>query len=387
MPAPLDVLVADDEPKICRLLEQLLQAKGCTVRLAQDGLEALSQFRRKSADVVITDLKMPKLTGVELLAELKRLDPLVTVVVITAYPSIEGAVEAMKIGASDFLTKPFDVVQVQAILYRCEQRVSLSRQLRSTGEGLVKLEELNRRLAEVNDLKDQFLSALSHEVNTPMCLMSQWIYLLADGLLGTLGSRQKDALGVVIKAYERLNRLLEQVMDLMHGHEILLRHQSVDAQALVQQAVADVTPKAQSRSVTITTHLPGSSISLTVDRNRCLAAFQYLLDNAVQFNADGGRVEIEMTETPQAVRVQIRDTGIGIPPEEQERVFAPFYQVDRRLNRSFDGVGIGLTLAKRYVELHNGAIQLSSDAGKGTTVVVTLPRPHAPTALPSSEPT
>lgn len=377
MGTALDVLVADDEPKICRLLEQLLQAKGCTVRLAPDGLEALEQFRRKPADVVFTDIKMPKLTGVELLGELKRLDPLVNVVVITAYPSIEGAVEAMKIGASDFLTKPFDVVQVQAILYRCEQRVNLSRQLRSTGEGLVKLEELNRRLSELNDLKSHFLAALSHEVNTPLCLISEWISLLADGTLGTLSKEQQRAVDVLTGAYERLRLLLEQVIDLTQGHAIILRQQSTTAQAILQRAIEAVTPKAVKRSIAMTCRLPAAAIPLEVDRDRCVAAFQFLIDNAVKFNHEGGRVDIELIETAQAVQARIRDTGIGIPPEEHEKVFAPFYQVDRRLNRAYDGAGVGLTLTKRYVELHGGSIQLSSEVGRGTTVVVTLPRSPA----------
>src|SRR3989338_10727799 len=98
MPSSLDVLVVDDEPKICQLLEQLLIARGCTVRMAHDGLEGLQLFRERPSDVVITDIRMPRLTGVELLRELKHLDPLLDVVVITAYPSVEGAVEAVKDG-------------------------------------------------------------------------------------------------------------------------------------------------------------------------------------------------------------------------------------------------------------------------------------------------
>ena len=168
MAEPLNVLVVDDEPKICQLLEQILAARGCRVRIAHDGLEALHAFQQEPADVVVTDIKMPKLSGVELLRELKHLNPLINVVVITAYPSIEGAVDAMREGACDFITKPFDIAQIQAILYRCQQRVSLSRQLRTAGEGALKLEELSRRLAELNDLKSQFLAALSHEINTPL---------------------------------------------------------------------------------------------------------------------------------------------------------------------------------------------------------------------------
>ena len=375
MPASLDVLVADDEPKIRQLLGQILTARNCTVRLAADGFDALSQFKEAPADVIITDIKMPRLTGIELLRELKRLDPLVNVVVITAFPSVEGAVEAMKHGACDFITKPFNIVQIQAILYRCQQRVTLSRQLRTAGEGMMKLEELNRRLAEINDLKSQFLAALSHEINTPLCLMSEWIYLLADGTLGPLSGEQERALDVLIGAYERLHRLLQQLIDLMHGHEIVLRRQAMTAQELVQQATVAMASKASIRSVALTVNVPDGPLPLEIDRGRCVAALEHLLDNAIKFNRDGGRVSVELTGSPQVVVIRITDTGIGIPPEEHEKVFAPFYQVDRRLNRAYEGAGIGLTLAKRYVELHGGALELASAVGAGTTITVTLPCP------------
>ena len=383
MPSPLDVLVADDEPKIGQLLKQILASRNCSVRLAADGLDALSQFKEAPADVVVTDIKMPRLSGLELLRELKRLDPLINVVVITAFPSVEGAVEAMKQGACDFITKPFDIVQIQAILYRCQQRVSLNRQLRTSGEGLVKLEELNRRLAELNDLKSQFLAALSHEINTPLCLMSEWIYLLADGTLGSLSSEQDRALDVLIGAYERLHRLLQQLIDLMHGHEVVLRRQAVTAQELIQQATAVLTPKASARGLSLTVKAPDGALSLEVDRSRCVAALEYLLDNAIKFNRDGGRVEVELSVAPETVTIRVTDTDIGIPSEEQEKIFAPFYQVDRRLSRVYEGAGIGLTLAQRYVELHGGALRLTSAVGSGTTVTITLPRPAVSAERPA----
>lgn len=383
MAKPLDVLVVDDEQKICGILAQILTARGCVVRQAYDGLDGLSQFQEQPADIVITDIKMPKLSGIELLRELKHRDPLLNIVVITAYPSVEGAVEAMKYGACDFLTKPFDIAQIQAILYRCQQRLSLSRQLRSTGEGLLKLEELNRRLAELNDLKSQFLAALSHEINTPLCLMSEWIYLLADGTLGKLSTEQQHAVDVLIGAYDRLHRLLQQLIDLIHGHEIVLQRKTVNLFELVQQAIDVEMPKAEAKAITVTHHVPDAPVLVDVDRGRCTAALAYLLDNAIKFNHEHGRVDIDVV-AGDPVEVRIQDSGIGIPEEELDKVFAAFYQVDRRLNRAYEGAGIGLTLAKRYMELHGGSLQLSSRVGAGTTVVVTLPRPAAATALPSS---
>ena len=378
MPAPLDVLIVDDEPKICQLLGQLLTPRDCTVRFAANGLEGLAEFQKQPADVVITDIQMPKMSGVELLDELKRLDPLINVVVITAFPSVEGAVEAMKHGACDFITKPFNIVQIQAILYRCQQRLTLSRQLRTAGEGRIKLEELNRRLAELNDLKSQFLAALSHEINTPLCLMSEWLYLLNDGTLGQLSGDQEHAVGVLITAYERLHRLLQQLIDLMHGHEIILRRQTVNVQELIREAVTAIHPKAAARTVTVEAKLPERPLPLEVDRGRFLAALEYLLDNAVKFNRPSGRVEVQVTGTPEAVQICIHDTGIGIPPEEFDKVFIPFYQVDRELSRAYEGAGIGLTLAKRYIELHDGSLALASELGSGTVVTATIP--HLSTA-------
>lgn len=389
MPQPLNVLVADDEPKIRQILEQILTARECHVRLAQDGLDALAKFQEQPADLVITDIRMPKLNGIELLRELKHLDPLLNVVVITAYPSMEGAVEAMKIGACDFISKPFDIAKIQAILYRCQQRVTLTRQLRHAGEGLLKLEELNRRLSEVNDMKSQFLAALSHEINTPLCLMSEWLYLLSDEALGQLSQEQSHALDVLINAYQRLHRILRQLIDLMLGHEIVLQRQVVNAQDLVQDAVTAVLPKAAQHEITVTAELPESTLPLEADRGRCTAALEFLLENGVKFNHDHGQVIVTLEGTAEKIRVTVRDTGIGIPPEELDKVFAPFYQVDRRLNRAHEGAGIGLTLAKRYIELHNGSLQLTSEVGKGTTAVVELPRkpltvsiPHLSSAAP-----
>ena len=273
----------------------------------------------------------------------------------------------MKQGACDFITKPFDVVQIQAILYRCQQRANLTRQLRTAGGGMLKLEELNRRLAELNDLKSQFLATLSHEINTPLCLMSEWIYLLSDGTLGTLSGDQQHAIDVLIGAYERLHRLLQQLIDLMQGNQVTLRRQKASIQAMIQEALATVAPKAAARSIAIATHLPETPIPLEVDRSRCIAALEYLLDNAVKFNHEHGQVDVEVVGTPTAVTVSVRDTGIGIPTEEQEKVFMPFYQVDRQLVRTYEGTGIGLTLARRYVEMHGGSLQLTSQVGTGTT--------------------
>lgn len=379
----LNVLVVDDEPKICQLLEQILTAKGCAVRLACDGLDALTKFQQLPADVVITDIKMPKMTGIELLRELKHCDPLLNVVVITAYPSVDGAVDAMKQGACDFITKPFDITQIQAILYRCQQRLSLTRQLRHAGEGMLKLEELNRRLGELSDLKSQFLATISHEINTPLCLMSEWIYLLSDHTLGELNTDQKQAVDVLIGAYERLHKLLQQLIDLMHGANVVLQRKTVNMQDVVEEALAVIVPKAETRSIAVSCQMPEQPLPVDIDRGRIAAAIIYLLDNAVKFNHDHGRVELILSATPESASIVVKDTGIGIPPEEIDRVTASFYQVDRRLNRAYEGAGIGLTLAKRYVELHDGVLKIESAVDKGTTVAIALPRPSVVAVLPA----
>ena len=386
MATPLNVLVVDDDPGICRVLEALLSSQGCSVRLAHDGLEALAIFKRQPAEVVITDLRMPKLNGYELIRELKRQDSLLNVVVITALPTVEGAVEAMRCGACDFITKPFDLPQIQTILSRCSQRLTVTRQVANAGEGASKLEELNRRLAELNDLKSQFLAALSHGLNTPMCLMSEWIYLLSDGTLGPLSGDQQHAVDALIQAYGRLQRLLQQLIDLMQGSEVLLRRQRTTIQELVRRAVEEATPKAATRNIVVACRMPEEPIPVDIDRVRGLAALEYVLDNAIKFNHEGGRVDVEVEAGETQMTVHIRDTGRGIPPEECQKVLTPFYQLDQRMKGALEGVGVGLSLAKRYAELHGGSLQLASQVGQGTTVIMTLPRPATLEMPPHPDP-
>ena len=125
---------------------------------------------------------------------------------------------------------------------------------------------------------------------------------------------------------------------------------------------------------------------MEVDRGRCIAALAYLFDNAVKFNKEGGSVTVDVAGNAAGTEIRVSDTGIGISPAEQEKVFAPFYQVDHRLNRAYEGAGIGLTLAKRYIELHGGTLELASTAGIGTTVTVRLPRPAASADRPQLAP-
>ena len=386
MALSLNVLIVDDEPKICRLLEQIIAQLGCTVRTAADGLEALEAFDRERADVVVTDLKMPRLDGLGLIRELKQRDPVLSIVVITAYPSIEGAVEAMRCGACEFITKPFELAQIQAVLYRCQQRVSVGRQVRQGDEGAVKLDELNRRLADLNDLKSQFLAQLSHGVNTPLCLMSEWICLLSDGSLGKLAPDQQDAVDALIGAYGRLQRLLRQLVDLMQGPQLLLHRQVMPIQELVQQALEAVAAKAGARGITPAVQVPTEPLPVDVDRVRLVAALQYLLDNAVQYNRDGGQIEITAEAGGAFVIVRVRDTGVGIPPEECEKVLTPFYHLDRGFKDMSSSAGLGLTLAQRYVELHGGSLQLASEVDKGTTVTLTVPRPALSVTPPAVKP-
>ena len=213
--------------------------------------------------------------------------------------------------------------------------------------------------------------------------MSEWIYLLSDGTLGPLKADQQQAVSVLIGAYERLHGLLQQLIDLMQGGQITLQRQRVAAQELLRAALLETLAKASMKAIVVTANLPEEAIPLEVDRRRCQAALEYLLDNAVKFNREGGRVEVELRGLPEAAQVTIRDTGIGIPAGELEKVFAAFYRVDRRLTRTYEGAGIGLTLAKRYLELHGGALELRSEPGEGTTVIATLPRPAVALSAPS----
>jgi len=373
--AAVTILVVDDEEPIRFLCEDLLSSLNYRVLTAPDGEAALEMLATHAdVDIVISDLRMPGIDGLEVTRRVRDQYPSVDVVVLTGFATIESAVESMKLGAADFIRKPFNLNTLIAAISKIVDR----RRLAGTSDGGPQQSVtvlLAAKRDELELLKNEFLTITSHELLTPLTPISGYIDTLREGSLGELTSDQREALDSIHREIEKLRghiRNLLSIRDLQGPGVQFDLIGGVDLRELVADAVRQVAPLATERSMTIKIDASGD-LEFTTDPEKLTAVIVELLTNAVKFGRDDGHVAVTVERSEATIRLVVRDDGIGIPTDELPRVFEKFYQVHRGDNRNYEGIGIGLTVARGVVEALGGTLTLTSEDDRGTTVTLSLP--------------
>jgi len=245
------------------------------------------------------------------------------------------------------------------------------------------LMRLNQRLKEADRLKSSFLGTVSHELRTPLSSIIGYSEMLAEGLVGGLNPEQTQFVRTIIEKGNTLLKLISSILDMsqIEAGKVRLAFEWVDVQELVQSALTSVMPQAQRKGLQLDVRMPGGVQERVVaDREKLRQVVVNLLANAVKFTPGGGRVEVRLSAIgPQrelgveGYRIEVEDTGVGIPEDQRERIFQSFYQVDDSPTREYGGAGLGLAIVKSYVEGHGGRVSLTSEVGQGSCFGVVLP--------------
>jgi len=233
----------------------------------------------------------------------------------------------------------------------------------------------HERLRELDQLKSDFLGNVSHELRTPLASVKGFVDNLLDGVAGTLAEKQRHYLARVRDNADRLSRMVSDLLDLtrIEAGKIELLPETLDVVEAVTEAAESLRPLARARGIQLTLAL-GACSPIWGDPDKVQQILTNLVSNALKFSPSGGQVTVRAAPGPHdMVRFEVHDTGLGIPPEERERVFDKFYQVGRVDGERPAGSGLGLTIARHLVELHGGSLQIKSREGQGTTVTCTLP--------------
>lgn len=247
--------------------------------------------------------------------------------------------------------------------------------------------DLYRRLGEADRRKDEFLAVLAHELRNPLAPIRNAVQILE--LRGPADPDLERARKVIDRQVGRLSRLVDDLLDLSRiaQGKVQLRLMRVDLVAAVEAAAEAALPQASVRGLGLTTRLPESQAMVMADPGRMDQILANLLDNAVKYTEPGGQILVELSQEEAQLAIRVRDTGVGVPPEVLPKIFDLFAQEDRSRGNSQGGLGIGLALVKRLVELHGGSIEAKSEgAGKGCEFTIRLSAASSPVTSPPPEP-
>lgn len=356
------VLVVDDDRGSRLGLERLLRSASHEVVTACDGIEALELLERERIDVIITDLRMPRLDGVELCRRIHEHDEDLPVVFVSAVEDIRLVVESMRAGATDFLTKPLDfdvlVATIQRAITARVLRIEF-RQARAQAEALA-LEAL-----EAVRLRDETLSIVAHDLRGPLAV----VLLQAQQMDASVDDRTRGKVEIIVRSCLRMDRL---VRDLLADARSKIGKLPLDvaphaASSLLDDA-SELRPLALHKSVSFDLVVVGPGRSARCDRARIAQVLANLVSNAIKYTRTAIVVTVDTTDKD--LRFSVRDDGPGIAPEACSRVFERHWQLDAGRT---SGLGLGLFIAKQIIDAHGGSIEVESVVGRGSTFSFTVP--------------
>ena len=364
-PVP-SIVVVDDTPANLHLLTGMLRERGYKVRPVSNGEFAIQTAKHDPPDLILLDIIMPEMNGYEVCERLKADERLsgIPVIFISALNETMDKVKAFKLGGVDYVTKPFQVEEVQA---RVATHLELRRQRRL-------LQESYEQLRKLEELRDDLVHMVVHDMRSPLTAIYGFLRTLEELEGESLSEQGREFVQTALASTEDLVEMVSSLLDVskMEAGEMKLNLTQCELLAIAKKALAKVEPLKGGRQLVLSgADEPGTVMA---DAELIARVFQNLLGNALKFTPDDGRVTVSIEPSADAVRALVQDTGLGIPPQYRERIFEKFGQVENRATSQKYSTGLGLTFCKLAVEAHGGQIGLDSEEGRGSTFWFTLPR-------------
>ena len=355
------ILIIDDEEIVLDSCTYILANSGYQIITARNGTQGLEIIEQEKPDLVFVDLKMPGISGLEVLERIQEHDPTIVPIVITGFATVSSAVEAMKKGAYDFLPKPFTPDEMRLIARRAIDKRRLV------------LETIALR-REKEMLREQFAAIVSHELKSPLGAVQQSMYGLASDLSDQLSDEQKS----------KIERLQSRIADLIKLVNTWLRAISVDISTIrdnftptsiveiVSKAAESVQQHAIRKDISIETSIKEPFAPIYGNEVTLVEALVNIISNAVKYTQMGGHISINARQEEDNIRIEIKDNGVGISAEDLPYIFDDFY-VGTTKPEGERRSGVGLAITKRIIDAHDGSISVDSELGKGSTFVILLP--------------
>jgi two-component system, sensor histidine kinase and response regulator len=369
------VLVVDDEIGICEAVKRALESNGIPVDIALDGPAGLQAIKEQEYDLVLLDIKMPQISGLDLIKMIHKIDPDIICIMITGFATIEMAITAIKEGAYDFLTKPFSMDVLLLAVNQGLERRSLSLEAKRIAQVELeakKLAEDKLRLEKLDQAKRQFLSLVTHELKSPVSAVENYLKLILQGYVDPENETQILEQCIIRTQEER--KLIDDLMVL--GQLEVIESPQVTSIHL-GKILEDVLEESRGELIRNNLHLTlkiGSDIpEIEAVPEQIKVVWRNLINNAVKYTPEKGEILIGIQLEDSNLIGWIQDTGIGISDEDQKKLFSEFFRAANAKEAAIPGTGLGLVIVKRIVESLGGKICVASRLGEGSTFQFTIP--------------
>jgi signal transduction histidine kinase len=367
----IKILVIDDEQGICNGIKRTLQNYtlrfpfmeediNFSIKTAQTGEDGLALMEKELPDIVLLDNKLPGIQGIDVLDTISRKEYDCKVAMITAYPSLEIAVEATDEGAADFIHKPFTPEELRASITTITKQLYLNRIT----------EQIKK---EGRQTRFQFMSVLSHELKSPLNAILGYLEMMKDQ---QLGEQLEEYNHVIDRSIARANGMKALIMDLLDLTKIQTRTKEKEVKnvllnEIASYAIDSVRPLAIQKDVEVKLHAE-KDFSFIANPEDMEMIFNNLISNAVKYNKENGTVDCHINEDNDCIKIIVEDTGIGMSEDDKHKLFKEFVRIKNESTKHISGSGLGLSIAKKITDMYHGDILVESEKNKGSKFTVIL---------------
>jgi len=380
MSQEINVLFLDDEKSILSSLRRLFINEPYGVITTSDYKEALDLIGKENIKVVLSDHRMPEIKGTEFLHKVKDMYPHTIRILFTGFAEFSAAEDAINVGeVFRFISKPWDSAELKMIVGQAIHQFDIVKEnkelMELTRNKNRELEILNKKLKGMYEVQKEFTSTVSHELRTPLASMKSTVDLVLGEAPGKLNEDQKKFLTKTKNNVDRLNRLINDILDLtkLESGKTELNLKFGNINQVILEAIEAHESAAKEKSLFLKAEVDENLPELPFDSDKLQQVFSNLLANAIKFTEQGGiTVSSSNNQEKNHVEICIKDTGVGIKEEDKVKLFQKFQQLGDAAQRS-GGTGLGLAICKEIVVRHGGKIWVESEPGKGSAFHFILP--------------
>jgi signal transduction histidine kinase len=366
------ILLVDDEQDIRDVLDLTLSDMGYEVFEAEDGDEALRVFRDVRPPIVLTDIKMPNMDGIELLQKIKREDPEAEVVMITGHGDMDLAIKSLKYEATDFITKPINVHVLEIALQRVRDKILTRQKLKEYTESLEKLVREKTELQDHLSSLGLMISSISHGIKGLLTGLDGGMYLLEKGFTQKNKGQIQEGWEIVKQMVEHIRKMVLDII--FYAKERDLKWEQIDALSFAEEIAKVFEPKIKNQGIGFEKDFDSKIGELEIDAGYVHSALLNILENAADAcTRDKAKathkIILSVKQDRDHILFTVTDNGVGMDPETCEKLFTPFFSL-----KGEKGTGLGLFIANKIIEQHGGEITVKSKLHQGTSFSIKMPK-------------